>query len=119
MPLDDATRVRHIIEAATEAMSFCEGMDFAGFEKDRCVQRAVVQCIEVIGEAARYTSDATRHQIPGVPWTQIVGMRHRIVHVYFDIDLSLVWEVVARDLKPLIDALRAWESAQAADEGSA
>lgn len=109
MPLDDAIRIRHIIEAAEEALSFCADMDESDFMADRRTQRAVVQCIEVIGEAARMVTHPTREQIPAVPWHQIVGMRHRVVHVYFDIDLRLVWEVVARDLKPLVAALRDWE----------
>ncbi|MHB1157529.1 MAG: HepT-like ribonuclease domain-containing protein [Phycisphaerales bacterium] len=107
MPLDDIIRIRHIIEAAEEALSFCDGMSESDFLADRRTQRAVVQCIEVIGEAARMVSQPAREQLPTVPWHQIVGMRHRIVHVYFDIDLKLVWEVVARDLAPLIKALRA------------
>ena len=117
MPLDDAIRIRHIIEAAEEALSFCEGMDEGGFRSDRRTQRAVVQCIEVIGEAARMVSEATRKQVPAVPWEQIVGMRHRIVHVYFDIDLLLVWAVVEQDLRPLIQALRTWEDDQGAMGG--
>lgn len=112
MPLDDAIRIRHMIEAAEEAMGFCEGMSESSFFADRRTQRAVVQCIEVIGEATRMVSQATRDQVPAVPWQQIVGMRHRIVHVYFDIDLRLVWQVVERDLRPLVDALRAWETDQ-------
>lgn len=115
MPLDDAIRIRHIIEAAEEAQTFCEGMDETAFRADRRTQRAVVQCIEVIGEAARMVSEPTRAAVPGVPWQQIVGMRHRIVHVYFDIDLMLVWAVVEKDLVPLIRALREWEDQQGSE----
>ena len=108
MPLDDVTRIRHMVEAAQSARGFCAEMDEAQFRKDERTYRAVVQCLEVTGEAARFVSDATREQTPTVPWAQIVGMRHRLAHTYFDINLELVWVVVERDLEPLLDALRAW-----------
>ena len=110
MPLNDGIRIRHIIEAAESAQRFCDAMDEAAFRADEKTQRAVIQCLEVIGEAARHVAEPTRVQIPDVPWKKIVGMRHRIAHVYFDIDLSLVWEVVAKDLGPLRTALLRWES---------
>ena len=51
-----------------------------------------------IGEAATRISDAGRTKVPGLPWKQIVGMRHRIVHLYYDIDADTLWEVAVRDL---------------------
>ena len=65
-------------------------------------RRAVVHCIQEIGEAAAQVSEESRRQTPDIPWPQIVGMRHRLVHVYFAINLDLVWEVIVRDLPPLI-----------------
>jgi len=109
MIADDRVRIRHMIEAAEEAISFCRGFDEGTFAQDRRTVRAVTQCIEIIGEAARMVGEDTREQIPDVPWRAIVGMRHRLAHVYFDIDESLVWRVVARDLRPLIDNLTEWE----------
>ena len=98
MPLDDLIRVRHMIEACQEA----------SFRRDRKTCRAVIQCIEVIGEAANGLSGAAREQMPDVPWHKIIGMRHRLIHAYFDINLSLVWEVVAKEMKPLLKALLAY-----------
>lgn len=109
MRLDDSIRVRHMIEAAETAMRLCKGMDREAFIADERTYRAVFQCIEVIGEAANHVSVATRDQLPNVPWPKVIGMRHILVHVYFDIDVPLVWEVVAKDLQPLLEALRAWE----------
>lgn len=112
MLLDDLTRVRHMIEASEEALGFCEGMDEPAFRRDRKTCRAVMQCIEVIGEAANGLSEAAREQTPEVPWQKIIGMRHRLIHAYFDVNLSLVWQVVVKELQPLLKALRAWEQAQ-------
>jgi uncharacterized protein with HEPN domain len=66
---------------------------------------ALVKAIEIIGEAAYQVSSETRWQIPGVPWEDIMGMRHRLVHAYFDIDLDVLWSTVQNDLPPLIAVL--------------
>ena len=60
--------------------------------------RALVQCIEVIGEAAARTTDAGRAKAAGLPWPKIVGMRHILVHAYYQIDPDAVWRVVMEDL---------------------
>ena len=66
---------------------------------------ALVKAVEIIGEAALQTSEVTRAHLPGVPWEDIVGMRHRLVHAYFDINLDVVWKTVQADLPPLIPLL--------------
>ena len=66
---------------------------------------ALVKAIEIIGEAAYQVSSETRSQIPEVPWEDIMGMRHRLVHAYFDIDLDVLWSTVQNDLPPLIAVL--------------
>jgi uncharacterized protein with HEPN domain len=67
--------------------------------------RSLAHCLIEIGEAATKVSDPARALAPGVPWRQIVGMRHRIVHVYYDLDATAIWTVVTDDLEPLIAAL--------------
>lgn len=69
--------------------------------------RALVQCLEVIGKAAAKTSDSSRLRAPSVPWPKLVGMRHILVHVYYDIDADTVWRVVTEDLDRLLEALDA------------
>lgn len=69
------------------------------------LRRALKDCIQEIGEAATKVSDDSRSRAPNVPWRQIVGMRHRIVHVYYDIDTNALWEVAVNHLTPLITAL--------------
>jgi len=101
-----------MVETARSALRLCDSMDEASFKADERTHRAVVQCTEVIGEAARHVSESTRQEIPAVPWHQIVGMRHRVIHMYFHIDLSLVWHVVEHELPPLVEALAAWREEQ-------
>ena len=66
---------------------------------------ALIKSIEVVGEAAARTSTETRAKYPAVPWVDVIGMRNRLIHAYFDIDLDRVWDTVTVDLPPLITVL--------------
>jgi uncharacterized protein with HEPN domain len=94
----------HMIEALDLAMSYVDGMDKMAFLEDRRTQQAVIMNILVIGEAAtriveRYPEFAQQH--PRIPWGSIRGMRNRLAHGYFDIDLDIVWETLRKDLPSL------------------
>ena len=103
----DRVRLLHMLEAARQAVSFVEGQTRDSLDQNALVRRAVLHCIQEIGEAASRISPDGRAFASALPWNQIVGMRHRLVHVYFDVDLDLVWEVLARDLPRLIPSLAA------------
>ena len=75
------------------------------FDSDENLQLAQVHRIQIIGEAARRVSTAGRQSHPEIPWQQIVGMRHKVVHDYFEIDYDAVWGVLINDLQVLIAAL--------------
>lgn len=66
---------------------------------------AVVRAVEVLGEAASRVSDETRRAAPAIPWHAIVGMRHRLVHGYFDINTEILWNTVAAELPALLPEL--------------
>jgi uncharacterized protein with HEPN domain len=66
---------------------------------------ALVKAIEIIGEGAYQLSPGARVKVPGVPWDKIIGMRHRLVHAYFDINLNILWKTVQEGLPPLITEL--------------
>lgn len=96
--------LQHIVDAIDRATSYVAGMDLAAFEQDSRTQDAVIRSIEIVGEAANKarTADpdfAARH--PQVPWDAMYGMRNRIVHNYFEVDLEIVWQTVQRDLPAL------------------
>lgn len=98
----------HMLEAARLACSYAEGMNKEKFLGDKRTQQAVILNIVVIGEAAtklakEYPELINRH--PGVPWRNIKGMRNRIAHGYFDIDLDVVWDTVQKALPQLIQLL--------------
>jgi uncharacterized protein with HEPN domain len=111
MPLDsDFVRVRHMLDAAREAMQFCEGRTRSSLDTDRMLARALVRTIEMIGEAASQVSKATREELASVPWSDMASMRERLIHTYVDIDLDIVWNTAEVDLPPLVKALREWLS---------
>ena len=71
------------------------------FESDSMVQDAVIRNLEVIGEAVKSLGESFRGQHPEIPWSSIAGMRDRLIHHYFQVDLDLVWNVVVKHLPPL------------------
>lgn len=112
-PESDVVRIRHMVGACREAMTFCQGRDRSDLDSDRMLARAVVKAIEIVGEAASKVSAETRSGMPGVPWAEIVTMRHRLTHTYFDIDLDIVWNTTTLDLPPLVSDLEHWLAAHA------
>ena len=107
MRTDDAVRLRHMIDAAETAAQFMAGRDRAALDADRMLLFAVVRAIEVVGEAAAKISVETRAASPQIPWAAVVGMRHRLIHGYFNVDPELVWQTVSRELPALLPTLRA------------
>jgi uncharacterized protein with HEPN domain len=104
MRRDDAYLLDMLI-AARDAAIFVKGMTFEQFQASRVHQFAVLKALETIGEAASRLSNETRATHPDIPWPEIVGMRHRLIHGYFEIDLKKVWDTIHKDLEPLIAEL--------------
>lgn len=102
---DDKIRLRHMLDAAREAASFAAGRTRAGLDRDRQLAMALVKEIEIIGEAANQIGASTRAEIPSIPWRAVINMRHRLVHIYYDINLNVLWKTIEEDLPPLIAAL--------------
>ncbi|HUT95206.1 MAG TPA: DUF86 domain-containing protein [Thermoguttaceae bacterium] len=101
MRKDDAIRLQHMLDAAREAIEFAQDQTRIALNGDRKLVLALVKDIEIIGEAACRVSQTARDQLPGIPWADIIGMRHRLVHAYFDINLDILWRTVQNDLPPL------------------
>lgn len=100
----------HIRQAAADACSFVTGQRKEDFLADRRTQQAVILSLLIIGEAATkllqgYGDFLTRH--PDVPWSSMKGMRNRLAHGYFDINLEVVWETVSNALPSLLERLPA------------
>ena len=74
--------------------------------KNELLQLGLARLVEIIGEAARQLSDNFIETHAQIPWQEIMGMQNRIAHVYFDVDLKLLWDVIVLDLPVLLDELR-------------
>jgi uncharacterized protein with HEPN domain len=106
MSPDDRWRIGHMIEAAQDARAFVQGRQRTDLDQDRMLCLALTRAVEIVGEAAAQVSAAGRAEMPGVPWQQVVGMRNRLVHAYFDINLDILWDTVELALPALLAELR-------------
>ncbi len=102
MFIDDSVRLRHMLDAASEAISFAQSRTRSDLDTNRMLTLAVVRCLEMIGEAASRLTRSRRDELPQISWPQMIGMRNRIIHAYFEIELDTVWDTVTEDLPPLI-----------------
>jgi uncharacterized protein with HEPN domain len=94
--LDSIARIQHYIQGITEAQ----------FRQALEKQDAVIRRLEVLGEAATQLSADWRAQHPGIPWRTIADTRNRLVHGYFNVDISIVWQTISQDIGPLEIELR-------------
>ncbi len=101
MPKVDSLRLRHMLDAAQEAIAFARGRSRGDLDTDRMFALALVKCVEIIGEAASVVSNEIQQQHTSLPWKDIVEMRHRLTHGYFDVDMDRVWDTVTVDLPAL------------------
>ncbi len=93
--------LRDIVESADHAMLFVSGMTFEDFRHDIKTQFAVTRALEVIGEAAKQIPGVLRKKYPEIPWRSMTGMRDKLVHEYFGVNLVVVWKTVIEELPTL------------------
>ena len=74
-------------------------------DEDEGLAHSLVRVVQIIGEAANHVDQSIRESNPSIPWEQIISMRNRLVHAYYDINLDIVWNTVQEDLPPLIERL--------------
>lgn len=102
----DAERLADIVEAAEKiAARVSKGRE--AFNTDEDMQIVLVHLIQIIGEAATGVSDDLIAAYPEVPWRQIIAVRNRVVHGYFEVDLNVLWDVAIGDVPSLLDQAQA------------
>ena len=94
----DKLYVEHILESIAKIESFVAGLDLETFRKNILVQSAVMRELEIIGEAAKKLSEEFKNQHPGISWKAVAGMRDKLAHDYFEIDVGVVWKTVIDEL---------------------
>ncbi len=105
LPKDDSVYVGHMLDTALKAVSLLKGKTRQSYDSDETLRLALAHLIQVFGEAARRVSGVFQQAHPEIPWEEIVGMRHKIVHDYLELDEDIVWQVVTVDLAAMIEIL--------------
>jgi uncharacterized protein with HEPN domain len=105
MQKDDLVYIGHMLDTARKATAKVEDTTRPEYDQDENLRLALAHLIQILGEAARRVSPGYQQAHPELPWKQIVGMRHKVVHDYLSVDFDIVWAAVTADLPPLITEL--------------
>lgn len=100
-PRNSEDFLQDILDAIDAAQQFVAGMTFDEFEQDQKTIFAVTRAIEVIGEAAKNVGSDLQNQYPALPWKGMAGMRDKLIHHYFGVNLTVLWDTVQQDLPKL------------------
>jgi uncharacterized protein with HEPN domain len=105
MKREDSVYLQHILDAITKIETYLTGVDESTFHAQSLVQDGVIRQLEIIGEAVKRLSPLSRSLAPQVPWPAIAGMRDKLIHGYFGVDLDQVWLAAITDLPSLKSAI--------------
>jgi uncharacterized protein with HEPN domain len=107
MPQDkDRVRIQHMLDAAERINAFTADVSKEQFQEDEKLNLAIIRLFEILGEAANNISDELHEEHNDIPWREIAGVRNRLIHGYFDVDLNIVWEIIKQDIPILISNLK-------------
>ena len=104
-PDKDPIRLRHMRDAAREAIDLTRDKVRADLDRDRLLNLALVRLMEIVGEAAARISADYRTDHPEIPWPLIVGLRNRLIHGYDSVDFDILWAILTVDLPPLVASI--------------
>jgi len=103
---EDRVRLRHMLDAALEIQQYVQSATRRDLDRDPKLVHSLVHLLEIIGEAANQVSAELREKTLDIPWFIIIGMRNRLIHAYFDIDLNVVWSTSTEDVPSVIAELK-------------
>lgn len=107
MSLRDITvSLRHMYDHVMEAMKMAEGKVKSDLELDRKLNLSLTRLLEIVGEAASRIPKEEQIKFPEIPWGQIIGLRHRLIHGYDQVDFDILWQIITSDLPPLAQVLK-------------
>jgi uncharacterized protein with HEPN domain len=98
-------RLQHMLDYTREALELMQGKSRNDLDSDRLLGLALVRLLEMIGEAANRVSSEYKSTYTSIPWSQIIGLRNRLIHGYDAVDMDILWEVLSRDLPGLVSEL--------------
>ena len=97
--------LKDILSSANRISSYTQSLDYNDFLSDEKTQDAVVRNLEIIGEATKNILDKTRETYSSIPWKNMAGMRDKLIHDYFGLNIDIVWGVVSEDIDKIIQEL--------------
>ncbi len=93
--------LKHILDAVLRIEEYTQNVHKEQFKENKMMQAAVIREIEIIGEAAKRLTNEFKQKYSNVPWKQMAGMRDKVIHDYFGVDIDIVWNTVKKDI-PLL-----------------
>ena len=90
-----------IVEASERITSYLKDLTYRDFERDQMRLDAVIRNLQIVGEAVKKLPDSIKEEYPNIAWQEIAGLRNRVTHVYFDVDIDIIWDVVKIELPML------------------
>ena len=93
--------INDMLDSIKNTVEFTRGMNYEKFFRDTKTNLATIRCLEILGEAAKNIPEGIRDKHNDIPWKKIIGLRNRVAHEYFGIDLKLVWNIVSEELPKL------------------
>lgn len=106
MRKDDSIYIEHILSSLDKICSYVSNHDQKSFLKSELTQDAVIRQLEIIGEATKQVSSELREKYSEIPWSDMAGMRDKLIHDYIDVDLWIVWETAINDVPELQKLLK-------------
>ena len=103
---EDKVRLKHMLDAALEIQQYVKSSRREDLDQDRKLVHSLVRLFEIIGEAATQVSEELREDVQEIPWSVVIGMRNRLIHAYFSINLDVVWSTSKDDIPTLIQELK-------------
>ena len=97
----DIARLKHMLDSTLAILEFIRGKERTDLETNRLLRSGVIRELEILGEAAGKISMDTQNRFSDIPWKQIISMRNRLIHAYFDIDHDIIWKTV-HDYLPIL-----------------